>query len=399
MESNAGFPNPLAGIKVVDLSHVQSGPTCTAMLADMGAEVVKIEPFAGDQFRQPMEGANFFNFNRNKRGIALNLKTKEGKEIVLKLAKEADVLVENFVPGAMDRLGLGYEALSQLNPRIVYCSISGFGQSGPYRDRPAYESILQAMSGIMDSTGEPDRPPVRIRPAMIDYCTGANSAFAIAAALFGREKTGRGQRIDVALLDVALFSMSPYVTQFIRRGELPERAGSAQPSGGAIQNFETRDGLIHIAAGPDHMWKNLCNALNLPEVGNDPQYATRQQRAERRVKISEIINNETRKYTSQELETKLLAADVACGKVRNVGEIVQESHVQARGILEEADYPTIGKIVAVKTPLFFSGKSPLFRRRAPMLGENTKEVLKELGYSDQEIQDLIKKGVALQYEP
>jgi crotonobetainyl-CoA:carnitine CoA-transferase CaiB-like acyl-CoA transferase len=399
MESNAGFPNPLAGIKVVDLSHVQSGPTCTAMLADMGAEVVKIEPFAGDQFRQPMEGANFFNFNRNKRGIALNLKTKEGKEIVLKLAKEADVLVENFVPGAMDRLGLGYEALSQLNPRIVYCSISGFGQSGPYRDRPAYEPILQAMSGIMDSTGEPDRPPVRIRPAMVDYCTGANSAFAIAAALFGREKTGRGQRIDVALLDVAIFSMSPYVTQFIRRGELPERAGSAQPSGGAIQNFETRDGLIYIVAGTDHMWKNLCNALNLPEVGNDPQYATRQQRAERRVKISEIINNETRKYTSQELETKLLAADVACGTVRNVGEIVQESHVQARGILEEADYPTIGKIVAVKTPLFFSGKSPLFRRRAPMLGENTKEVLKELGYSDQEIQDLIKKGVALQYEP
>lgn len=399
MESNAGFPNPLAGIKVVDLSHVQSGPTCTAMLADMGAEVVKIEPFAGDQFRQPMEGANFFNFNRNKRGIALNLKTKEGKEIVLKLAKEADVLVENFVPGAMDRLGLGYEALSQLNPRIVYCSISGFGQSGPYRDRPAYEPILQAMSGIMDSTGEPDRPPVRIRPAMVDYCTGANSAFAIAAALFGREKTGRGQRIDVALLDVAIFSMSPYVTQFIRRGELPERAGSAQPSGGAIQNFETRAGLIYIVAGTDHMWKNLCNALNLPEVGNDPQYATRQQRAERRVKIAEIINNETRKYTSQELETKLLAADVACGKVRNVGEIVQESHVQARGILEEVDYPTIGKIVAVKTPLFFSGKSPLFRRRAPMLGENTKEVLKELGYSDQEIQDLIKKGVALQYEP
>jgi crotonobetainyl-CoA:carnitine CoA-transferase CaiB-like acyl-CoA transferase len=399
MESNAGFPNPLAGIKVVDLSHVQSGPTCTAMLADMGAEVVKIEPFAGDQFRQPMEGANFFNFNRNKRGIVLNLKTKEGKEIVLKLAKEADVLVENFVPGAMDRLGLGYEALSQLNPRIVYCSISGFGQSGPFRDRPAYEPVLQAMSGIMDSTGEPDRPPVRIRPAMVDYCTGANSAFAIAAALFGREKTGRGQRIDVALLDVAIFSMSPYVTQFIRRGELPERAGSAQPSGGAIQNFETRDGLIYIVAGTDHMWKNLCNALNLPEVGNDPQYATRQQRAERRVKISEIINNETRKYTSQELETKLLAADVACGTVRNVGEIVQESHVQARGILEEVDYPTIGKIVAVKTPLFFSGKSPLFRRRAPMLGENTKEVLKELGYSDQEIQDLIKKGVALQYEP
>lgn len=396
MNSSAEFPNLLAGIKVLDLSHVQSGPTCTAMLADMGAEVLKIEPFAGDQFREPMEGAHFFNFNRNKRAMAVNLKTKEGKEIVLKLAKEADVLVENFVPGAMDRLGLGYEALSQLNPRIIYCSISGFGQSGPYRDRPAYEPTLQAMSGIMDSTGEADRPPVRIRPAMIDYCTGANSAFAIAASLFGREKTGRGQRIDVALLDVALFSMSPYVTQFIRRGELPERAGSAQPSGGAIQNFETCDGLTYIVAGTDHMWKNLCTVLNIPEVGNDPQYATRQQRAERRVKIAEIINNETRKYTSQELETKLLAADVACAKVRNIGEIVQESHVQGRGILEEADYPALGKIVAVKTPIFFSGKVAPFRRRAPLLGEHTREILKELGYGDSEIENLIKGGIALQ---
>src|SRR4030042_70524 len=193
MEGFAEFPNLLGGIKVLDLSHVQSGPTCTAMLADMGAEVVKVEPFAGDQFRESMEGANFFNFNRNKRAMALNLKTKEGKEIVLKLAKDADVLVENFLPGVINRLGLGYEALSQVNPGIVYCSISGFGQSGPFRERPAYDPILQAMSGIMDSTGEPDRPPVRIRPAMIDYCTGASAAFAIAAALFGRQKTGRGQ--------------------------------------------------------------------------------------------------------------------------------------------------------------------------------------------------------------
>jgi crotonobetainyl-CoA:carnitine CoA-transferase CaiB-like acyl-CoA transferase len=398
MENSPEFPSPLAGIKVVDFSHVQSGPTCTTMLADMGAEVVKIEPFAGDQFRQPMEGANFYNFNRNKRGIALNLKAKEGKEIAFQLARNADVLVENFLPGAMERLGLGYEAISGLNPRIVYCSISGFGQDGPFRDRPAYEPILQAMSGIMDSTGEPDRPPIRIRPAMIDYCTGANAAFAISAALFGREKTGRGQRIDLALLDVALFSMSPYVTQFKRRGELPERAGSAQPSGGAIQNFETRDGLLYVVAGTDHMWKNLCRALNVEEVGKDPRYATRQQRAEHRVEIGEIINRETRKYSSREIEAKLLAADVACGTVRNIGEIVEEPHVKGRGILEEVDYPDAGKIVAVKTPIFFSGKPAPLRRRAPLLGENTREVLKELGYRDPEIEDLIQKKVALQHE-
>jgi len=398
MDKTSEFPDPLAGIKVLDFSHVQSGPICTAMLADMGAEVVKIESFAGDQFRQPMEGANFFNFNRNKRGMALNLKTKEGKEIILKLVKDADVLVENFLPGAMDRLGFGYEALSRVNPGMVYCSISGFGLSGPFRDRPAYDPILQAMSGIMDSTGEPDRPPVRMRPAMVDYSAGFNAAFAITAALYGREKTGRGQRIDVALLDVALYAMGPFVTQFERKGELPERAGSAQPSGGAIQNFETRDGLIYVVAGTDHMWKNLCEALQIPEVGNDPRYATRQARADHRVQIAEIINRETRKFPGQELEAKLLAADVACGTVRNIGEIIHEPHVQARGILEEVNYPSLGNIVAVKTPIFFSGKPAPFRRRAPMLGEHSREILKELGYTDEQIQDLIQGGVAVQFE-
>ena len=396
VEDQNSFPSLLAGIKVLDFTHVQSGPTCTAMVADLGAEVIKVESFAGDQFREPLEGANFFNFNRNKRGIALNLKAPEGKEIVLKLARAADVLVENFLPGSMERLGLGYESVSRINPRIVYCSISGFGQSGPFRDRPAYEPILQAMSGIMDSTGEPGRPPVRIRPAMIDYCTGANAAFAIAAALFGREKTGRGQRIDVALLDVALFAMAPYVTQFLRKGELPERAGSAQPSGGAIQNFETRDGLINVVAGTDHMFKNFCRALNREDLGGDPRYATRKLRAEKRLEIAEILNRETRKYASAQLEAKLLAADVACGSVRTIGDIVREPHVQARGILEEAEYPVVGKVVAVKTPLFLSGKAAPLRQRAPLLGEHTGEVLKELGYSDAEVENLIRTGVARQ---
>jgi crotonobetainyl-CoA:carnitine CoA-transferase CaiB-like acyl-CoA transferase len=283
MERYDEFPDLLRGVKVLDLSHVQSGPTCAVMLADMGAEVLKVEPFSGDLFRTFMEGASFVNFNRNKRGIALNLKAKEGKAIILKLAKDYDIFIENFVPGAIDRLGLGYEELSQLNPRIIYCSISGFGQSGPFRNWPGYDTTVQAISGIMDCTGEPDRPPVRMRPNMIDYCTGTSAAFAITAALFGREKTGRGQRIDLALLDVAIYSMCSYLTHFKRRGVLPKREGSSQPASGVSQNFKTKDGFILIMARQDGPWKKLCKALNIEDVGNKPQYTTQKQRIERKL--------------------------------------------------------------------------------------------------------------------
>jgi len=399
MEIHQELRGPLQGVKVVDLSHVQAGPTCSMLLGDMGAEVIKVESLTGDQFRLPMNGANFFNFNRNKRGIALDLKKREGKEVVLKLTEKADVLVENFLPGAMDRLGLGYETISQLNPRIIYCSISGFGQTGPYRERPAYEPILQAMSGIMDTTGEPDRPPARIRPAMIDYCTAMNAAFGIAVSLIERQKTGRGQRIDVALLDVAINAMSPYVTQFKRTGELPKRAGSSQPTAAPFQAFETRDGLIYIGAATDEMWKNLCRALGLEGLSSNPRYATRQGRIEHKEELAEELNKVTKQYRSQDLESKLLAMDVPCAKIRTIGEIIQEPHVLSRGLLEEVNYPALGKIVIVKSPIFFSGKSAPTRLRAPLLGEHTKEVLIELGYNDHQIQDMINRGIVKQYEP
>jgi crotonobetainyl-CoA:carnitine CoA-transferase CaiB-like acyl-CoA transferase len=223
---NSGPPTPLKGIRVVDVTHAWAGPACTTLLGDMGADVIKIEPFAGDSFRILSDGALFVNINRNKRGICLDLKKGEGLEIVRKLLKKGDVFIENFVPGTVKRLGLGYEEVSRVNPGIIYCSISGYGQDGPFRNRPGYDPVAQAMSGIMEAQGDPGGGPVRILPATIDYCSGINVAFGIVASLLERQKTGKGQRIDVSLLDVALNQMSPYVTAYSRTGELPQKMGS-----------------------------------------------------------------------------------------------------------------------------------------------------------------------------
>lgn len=393
---------PMAALRnmtVVDLTHVWSGPMCTMMLGDLGAEVIKIESFSGDQYRQPFEGAFFVNFNRNKRSIVLNLKKEEGKEVVLKLAKKADVFVENFLPGVLDRLGLGYDRINDLNPQIVYCSISGFGQDGPYRERPAYDPILQAMSGMMVITGEPERPPVRILPAVIDHCTALYAVSGIIASLLDRERTGKGQRIDIALLDVALTAMSAYATHHHRTGQLPQRYGSAHPGGAPIQAFETRDGYIYISVGTDQMWGNFCKALGLEEFYNNPLYATVQKRSQHRKELAEIVNRITQKYGSQELEEKLLNADVPCGKLQNISEIIQEPHVQSRKILETLNYPPLGEVLTVKSPIFFSGQNAPTRLPPPVHGEHTRDILTELGYGEQEIQEFIDKGIALQYKP
>lgn len=393
--SSSGFPSPLAGIRVLDISHVQAGPICSMMLADMGAEVVKVESFAGDMFRYPIEGANFQNFNRNKRAIAVDLKSADGLEIVLRLAKDADVMLENFLPGSIDRLGLGYDAIRKINPGIVYGSISGFGQTGSMRHRPAVEPILQAVSGIMEATGDPDRSPVRVRPAMIDYCTGTTMAFAIAAALLRRASTGRGEHIDIALLDIALYAMGPYITHYKKRGKLFPRTGSAHPATTPNQNFGTSDGFICIAATTDKMWQGLCRVLGIDWAGTDPRFATRQARGENAAELVAIVGEQTAKHAGLELEMRLLAEGVSCGKVRTVADILDEPYVEERGMLERSEHPSLGEIETFKTPIRLSGESSPLRRRAPLLGEHTDEVLTELGYSAQQIDDLVERRIVL----
>lgn len=391
-------PTPLKGMKVVDLTHAWAGPTCTTLLGDMGADVFKIEPFSGDTFRIAAEGSLFVNMNRNKRGIVVDLKKEEGLQIVQKLLERADIFVENFLPGVVERLGLGYEEVSRLNPGIIYCSISGYGQSGPFRDRPGYDPVAQAMAGIMIAQGEPGGPPVRILPATIDYCAGINVAFAVVISLLERQKTGKGQRIDVSLLDVALNQMSPYVTAYSRTGELPQKMGSGHTAWAPYEAFPARDGMVLIAVITDQMWQNLCKALNLKDMADDPRYSSIPLRRQNREELVKALREITQQYESLELESKLLAMDVPCAKIRNIGEIVEEPHVKMRQILEDVIYPKMGKIKMVKTPIFFFGEPPQTRRQAPLLGEHTKEVLRELGYSDKVIDALIEKKIVLQHK-
>ena len=384
---------PLKGVKVIDFSHAWAGPTCTMLLGDAGADTIKVEPTTGDFYRTAMDGAVFINVNRNKRSIALDLKTNEGRRIALKLLERADVLVENFVPGVMDRLGLGYQTISKMNPRMIYCSISGFGQEGPYHKRPSFDPVAQAMSGIMLATGEPDRPPVRILPPMIDYSAGIHAAYGIVIALLNREQTGKGERIDISLMDIGIVQMGAFVTHYTMTGELPERMGSAHKAWAPYQAFEASDGWVLIAVASDEMWLNLCKVLKLEDLRNDSRYATPQSRRKHRRELAESLTKVTRQYRARELESLLSEAGVPSGQLRNIAEVMEDPQVKARHLIDDIEYPGLGKIKVVKNPIFFSGHAPRTQLQAPQLGEHTAAVLAELGYSEAEIQRLEDTGI------
>jgi len=391
--------NLLKGVKVVDLTAAIAGTLGTMGLADLGADVIKIEPPKGEHYRHAMDGAILLAMNRNKRDIALDLRTEKGQEIALKLVSKADVLTENFVPGTINKLGLSYERVSKLNPSIIYCSVSGYGQNGPYSQRPAYDPSAQAMAGIMIATGEPEGKPCRQVTSLIDVSASLYATIAILAALFDREKTGKGRRIDVTLLDAAVFAMSHLLTYYSFTGILPQRWGSGTEGWVPYGAFDTKDKPIWLGVSIDRFWTAFCEVLNLDKLGSDPRYTKDKGRREHRDELNAKVSEICQRYTSAELESKLVEAGVPCASLATIAEVEDNPQVQLRKLIEEWDYPGKGKVKIVNTPMMIDGQFPETRMMTPQLGEHTTEILVELGYSQKEIQELLDKGVAVQYSP
>lgn len=389
--------NLLQGVKIVDLTAAVAGTTGTLVLADLGADVIKIEPLRGEHYRTALDGAFLLALNRNKRGVAVDLKTKEGQGIVLRLVEKADVLVENFVPGTIDKLGLGYPAVKAVRPDIIYCSVSGFGQEGPMSQRAAYDPVAQAMAGIMIATGEADGKPCRQVTSLIDMTAGLYATIAILASLNRRNSTGEGQRIDVSMLDTAVSAMNFFVTWHSLTGNVPLRQGSGTPAWTPYQAFDTKDKPVWIGASTDKFWQSFCRALDLQDLEKDPRYSTDRGRREHKEELVATVADICLRYTSEELDRRLQEAGVPVGILATVADVPDNEQVKFRNLIDEFQHNGHAGVKTVKTPIMVAGNLPEARRQAPFVGEHTVEVLQEHGYGDPEIEEFIRRRIILQH--
>jgi formyl-CoA transferase len=356
------------------------------LLGDLGADVIKVErPGTGDDLRQwgpPFaqggESAYFLCVNRNKRSIIVDLKTEAGRDVVRELARRSDVLLENFKAGDLESMGLGYDALAALNPALVYCSITGFGQDGPYRDRPGYDIIIQAMGGIMSITGEPEGEPMKVGVAIADVATGLFATIAVLASLRAREKTGRGQRIDMALLDCQVALLVNVAANYLTTGIRPGRYGNAHPNISPYQIFRTQDGYLVLAVGNDAQWRNFCAAVGRPDWADSPAFRTNAKRVRNRDALAAELNDLFRTRTAAEWTDRILAAGVPCGPIQTVDQVFADPHVLARGMVSEVDHRKAGRIKLTGTPLKLLGTPPRIGGPPPLLGEDTVAVLREV---------------------
>ncbi|MDQ7819065.1 MAG: CoA transferase [Armatimonadota bacterium] len=390
---------PLDDLLVVDLSRALAGPFCTLMLSDLGARVIKVEtPEGGDDTRgwgPPFvgtESAYFLSVNRNKESLTLNLKDPRGVAVLRRLLQRADVLVENFRPGTMERLGLGYARVHADFPRLIYASISGFGQDGPARDRAAYDLILQGMGGLMSITGEEDGPPVKVGVAIADIGAGMYAAFGILAALRARERTGTGQWVDAALLDGQVSWLTYAAAIYFATGESMGRLGSAHPTIVPYQAFRTADGYLNVAVGSEAIWKRFCEAVD-PGLAGDPRYATNRDRvAHRRDLVAHLSRLFARRTTAAWMEI-LDAAGVPNGPILTIAEVFGHPQVLHRQMVVEMDHPAAGRIRQTGLPVKLSATPGRLRTPPPTLGQHTTAILRELGYSDAEVAALRADGV------
>lgn len=395
-----GLMGPLQGIKVLDLSRILAGPFCSMILADLGAEVMKVEePKEGDETRSwgppfvEKESAYYLSINRNKKSIAIDLRQEEGREIVLELARRSDVALENFRPGVAEKLGVDYPSLKAANPSLIYCSISGFGQDGPYRELPAYDIILQGMGGLMGITGEPGGRPVKVGVAISDLAAGLQAAIGLLAALLKREQDGRGQHLDISMLDAQVFLLAPMIPAYFATGTVPEPMGSAHPSIVPYQAFPTKDISINIAVTNEKFWQAFCTALGRPELTEDPRFQTNAKRVEHREELLPIIEEVLSTKTGDKWIQILREEGIPCGPILTFDRLFQDPQVQARRMTKTFDHPTAGPITVVGTPFKLSSTPAVLSSPPPALGQHTEEVLASLGYGPEAILALREKGV------
>jgi crotonobetainyl-CoA:carnitine CoA-transferase CaiB-like acyl-CoA transferase len=394
---------PLRGLRVLDLTRVLAGPTCTQMLGDLGAEVIKIErPGAGDDTRgfapphwpNTEESAYFLGVNRNKKSLTLDIATEEGQAIVHRLLENTDILVENFKVGALAKYGLGYDQLRVRYPGLIYCSITGFGQTGPYAPRPGYDSLIQGMGGVMSLTGEPDGLPQKVGVPVADLFAGLYGCIGILAALRHRERTGQGQQVDIGMLDTSVAWLANQGMNYLATGENPPRLGNQHPNIVPYQVFPTADGHIVLSVGNDATFERFCKAFGQEKLLDDPRFATNASRVANRQLVTDTLTPLMQSRSTTEWVTALEEQKIGCGPINKLSEVFSDPHVQARGAVVELEHASGEKVKVIANPVRLSATPADYRVPPPLLGEHAEEVLSGLlGMSGAEIAALKEKGV------